>query len=115
MKAKPQETRTKKTGALSRRRFLGQSAAAGAALFGCPAILKSAAPNSMLQVACIGVGGMGGSTMKGVASHSKVKIVALCDVAEQTLGLAARTFTDASQHRDWREMLSRHADKFDAV
>jgi len=115
MKANAKETRTKKTGAFSRRRFFKHSAAAGAALFGCPAILRSAAPNSMLQVACIGVGGMGGSTMKGVASHSRVKIVALCDVAEQTLGLAAKTYTDASKHRDWRELLSRHADKFDAV
>ena len=104
-----------KVNKLSRRRFLRDSAAAGSVLFGAPAILKSAAPNSMLQVACIGVGGMGGSTMKGVASHAKVKTTALCDVAEQTLNLAAKTFTDASRHRDWREMLSGHADKFDAV
>ncbi len=110
-----QTTRIRKSGGLSRRRFLRQSAAAGAAIFGCPAILRSAAPNSMLQVACIGVGGMGGATMKGVASHAKVKITALCDVDERTLGIAAKTYSDASQHRDWREMLSRHADKFDAV
>jgi hypothetical protein len=103
------------SGTYSRRRFLRDSAVATAAVFSCPAILKSAAPNSTLQVACIGVGGMGGSTMKAVASHPKVKITALCDVDAQTLGLAEKSFPDASKHRDWRELLSSHADKFDAV
>jgi hypothetical protein len=99
----------------SRRRFLAQSAAVGASLLGCPAILKSAAPNSTLQVASIGVGGMGGSTMKAVASHSKVKIVALCDVDQRSMDTAAAAHPEASKHRDWREMLASHADKFDAV
>src|SRR5688500_5193646 len=99
----------------SRRHFLKQTAAASAILFACPAILKSAAPNSLLQVACIGVGGMGGSTMKGVASHAKVKITALCDLDAKTLDTAANTYADASKHRDWREMLYKYADKFDAV
>src|SRR5688572_25110150 len=104
----------KRTTISSRRQFL-RTSAAGAAIFGCPAILRSAAPNSMLQVASIGVGGMGGSTMKGVASHPKVKITALCDVDERTLALAEKSHPDASKHRDWREMLASHADKFDAI
>ncbi len=69
----------------------------------------------MLQVAAIGVGGMGGNTMKGVASHSKVKIVALCDVDQKALKLASTGHPDASMHRDWRELLSNNLDKFDAV
>lgn len=88
---------------------------AGAGLLGFPAILRSASPNSLLNVACIGVGGMGGGTMRSVASHPKVKIVALCDVDQKFLDAAAKTFPDASQHKDWRELLSRHASKFDAV
>ena len=100
---------------MKRRTFLRQSAAAAAGILGCPAILRSAAPNSLLQVACIGVGGMGGGTMKSVASHPKVKIVALCDVDGRTLNTAVETFPEASRHRDWREMLADHADKFDAV
>src|SRR5881394_4476430 len=100
---------------LTRRRFLGQTAAAASTLFAAPAILKSAAPNSLLQVACIGVGGMGGSTMKGVASHAKVKIVALCDVDSRTLEAAGKEYPEASRHKDWRELLSTHAGKFDAV
>ena len=101
--------------ALSRRQFLWQSAAAGVSAIGFPAILRSASPNSLLQVASIGVGGMGGSTMRSVGSHPKVKIVALCDVDQRALAVAAKQFDDASQHRDWRELLGGHTDKFDAV
>ena len=100
---------------LSRRHFLRQSAAAGVGLLGFPAILRSASPNSLLHVACIGVGGMGGRTMKSVASHARVKIVALCDVDQRFLDPAAQEFPEASRHQDWRELLSRHAGKFDAV
>jgi predicted dehydrogenase len=100
---------------LTRRRFVQTTTAAASAVFGCPAILKSAAPNSLLQVACIGVGGMGGNTMKSVASHSKVKIVALCDLDQPTLDTAAKTYPDASRHKDWRELLSKYVDKFDAI
>jgi predicted dehydrogenase len=99
----------------TRRQFLRQSAAAGVGVIFFPAILRSTSPNSMLQVASIGVGGMGGRTMKSVASHPKVKIVAMCDVDQLTLDVVAKEFPDASQHRDWRELLARHAEKFDAV
>jgi predicted dehydrogenase len=50
-----------------------------------------------------------------VASHPKVKIVALCDVDDRYLESAAKAHPDASRHKDWRELLDRHADKFDAV
>src|SRR5437773_4921548 len=100
---------------MKRRQFLRQSAAAAATVLAAPAILRTAAPNSLLQVACIGVSGMGGSTMKGVASHPKAKIVALCDIDARNLETAGKEFPDASRHRDWREMLTAHADKFDAV
>ena len=100
---------------ISRRSFLGQSAAAGAGVLGFPALLRSVSPNAMLQVACIGVGGMGGNTMTSVASHERVKIVALCDVDAAYMERAAGTFPDASRHRDWRELLAGHAEKFDAV
>jgi len=98
----------------SRRRFLRQGAAAAAGVLAIPAVLRSASPNSLLQVACIGVGGMGGATMRSVARHAKVKIVALCDVDAKPLGEAAKLFADASRHKDWRQLLAR-PDKFDAV
>src|SRR6187431_1802049 len=100
---------------MKRRDFLRQSAAVAVTVLGAPAIVRSAQQNSLLQVACIGVGGMGGNTMKSVASHPKVKIVALCDVDQRTLETAAKAYPEASTHTDWRELLSKHADKFDAV
>src|SRR4051812_39659678 len=99
---------------MKRRQFLRQSAAAAAAVFSAPAILRSAAPNSTLQVASIGVGGMGGATMKGVADHPKAKIVALCDVDSKSLDTAAKAHPDATRLSDWRELLSKYIDKFDA-
>ncbi len=100
---------------LGRREFVKRATIATVGVVGCPAILRSASPNSKLQVACIGVGGMGGNTMKSVASHPNVKIVALCDVDSQFLDQAASKHADASKYRDWRELLAEHADKFDAV
>jgi len=100
---------------MNRRQFLRHSIAASAGVFAFPAILRSASANSMLQVACIGVGGMGGGTMKNVASHPKVKIVALCDVDDKPLNVAAKAFPEASKCKDWRDLLSRHAKEFDAV
>src|SRR5205814_4857818 len=98
---------------LSRRRFLQQSALAGASGLGFPALLRSASPNSMLQVASIGVGGMGGNTLRSVARHPKVKIVALCDVDTRPLATAAKEYADATQYRDWRELLTKKADTFE--
>ncbi len=97
---------------MNRRSFLKQTTAAG---IGFPAILRSASPNSQLQVACIGVGGMGGRTMQSVASHAKVKVVALCDVDAGFLNAAAKSHPDASRCKDWRELLSAKTSEFDAV
>ncbi len=99
---------------MNRRRFLQHSVAATASL-GFPAVVQCASPNSLLQVACIGVSRMGGNTMRSVASHPKVKIVALCDVDAGHLAGAAKDFSTASRHKDWRELLAKDADKFDAV
>lgn len=99
---------------MNRRRFLQQSLAATTTL-GFPAITRSAAPNSLLQVASIGVARMGGSTMRSVAKHPKVKITTLCDVDAAHMAQAAKDFPDAARHADWRELFSRHAGTFDAV
>lgn len=110
---------------MNRRHFIAQSTATTASVLGFPAITRSQSPNSFLHVASIGVARMGGNTMRSVASHPKVKIVAICDVDAAHLKEAATGegssraggigFPDASQHHDWRELLASHADKFDAV
>lgn len=100
---------------INRRNFLARSAGVATATFGFPGLLRGAAPNSKLRVACIGVGGMGGATMRAVASHPAVEIVALCDVDKPVLNEAAEKYPAASTHIDWRDVLSDHADAFDAV
>lgn len=101
--------------AASRRRFLKSTTASAAVVLASPAVLRSASPNSVLQVACIGVGGMGGNTMDKVASHPQVRIVALCDVDSNYLDQASKKYPDALKCKDWRDLLSNHLDQFDAV
>ncbi|TLD69326.1 Gfo/Idh/MocA family oxidoreductase [Phragmitibacter flavus] len=101
---------------MNRRRFLKHAAASTAtASIGFPAITSVAAPNSQINIACIGVGGMGKGTISSIASHPKAKIVALCDVDKNLLQKTAATYPDASQHLDWRELLADHSSKFDAI
>jgi len=78
---------------MNRRHFISTSAAAS--VLGFPAITRSASPNSFLQVACVGVARMGGNTMRSVATHDKVKIVALCDVDDNHMASAVKDFPDA--------------------
>lgn len=100
---------------LSRRQFFRRTALLGAGVLGFPAVVSRASPNSLLQVAAIGVGNMGGRTMMNVATHPRVKITALCDVNQRYLAAAGAEFPEASRDHDWREMLSRRAGTFDAV
>lgn len=53
--------------------------------------------------------------MNSVASHSNVKITALCDVDSNFLSQASKKYPDAMVLSDWRELLAEQADKFDAV
>jgi predicted dehydrogenase len=98
----------------TRRHYL-QQVVASASVLGFPAITRCQSPNSLLQVASIGVARMGGNTMRSVASHRGVRIVAICDVDADHLAMGAEAQPQASQHRDWRELFASHADKFDAV
>ena len=101
----------------SRRNFLKRGGAlAAVSALGFPAVLRSqGSPNSKLQVAFIGVGGMGLATMKGVITHPKVAVTGLCDVSATTLAKASVSYPDAASHADWRELLSDSVEKFDAV
>ncbi|MBX3178898.1 MAG: Gfo/Idh/MocA family oxidoreductase [Candidatus Hydrogenedentes bacterium] len=96
----------------NRRKFLGTAAAAaGAAIFGAPAIVRGQNLNSKLNIAIIGSGGRGGANMNGVSSEN---IVALCDVNEDYLNAAAEKHPGARKVRDFRKLYD-HASEFDAV
>lgn len=103
--------------AISRRDFLRITALAGlSAPFILPSRLHAkGAANSKLNHASIGVGGMGWNDLNSLASHTKVQIVALCDVDSNTLDKAAKKFPDARLYSDWRELLTKEGDKIDSV
>lgn len=92
----------------SRRQFLKQMAAAGAAV-SMPAAGWSRVygANERLRVASVGVGGKGWSDLNGTAASPHVHVVALCDVDESPkhLGRAAEKYAAARRYTDWRKLL----------
>ncbi len=97
---------------LSRRRFLGQSAAMSiGAVLAAPAIVRGRNLSEKLNIAVIGTGGRGGANLKSVGSEN---IVALCDVYEPNLAKAAQLLPEARTFADFRQLYD-HAKEFDAV
>ena len=105
-----------KKGGVSRRTFLGTAAAATAGLTIVPSHVVSGlghiAPSDKLNIAGVGVGGMGRTNLRNLKSQN---IVALCDVDWK---YAQKTFDDypnAKKFWDWRKMYDEMAKDIDAV
>ena len=99
---------------ITRRAFIQHTtaAAAGIAAGATPgfAIAQSKSPNSKLNVAAIGCGGMGfGDTM----NLRKEDVVALCDVDARSSARAFGEFPNAAKYTDFRKMLEK--EKIDAL
>lgn len=109
-----EERETQKS--LSRRKFLRNSAVAAAGVSVVPGHVISGfgqtPPSDRLNIAGIGVGGIGRMNLRHVNSQN---IVALCDV---DWTYAARTFNDypnARKFKDYRRMFDDMGDQIDAV
>lgn len=101
---------------ISRRRFLRFGAKAIlAAPFLLPSGLRAAAPNSKLNHACIGVGGMGANDLQNFRQHPRVHIAAICDVDSNNLERGAKAAPGARTYSDWREMLEVEGNRIDSV
>lgn len=118
IRPKPDVSRSTRlaTGAIStagstRRSFLKSAAAGAAVAFAAPAIVRGRNLNEKLNIAVIGSGGRGGSNMQSVESET---IVAVCDVNEANLQMAADRHPRARQAVDFRRLFD-HANEFDAV
>ncbi|HEX5053356.1 MAG TPA: Gfo/Idh/MocA family oxidoreductase [Planctomycetota bacterium] len=99
---------------LSRRSLLKSSVALAAA----PLVLPrwyAYSPLATLDVACIGVGGMGGSDLASVAACRNVRIAALCDVDRNHLDAAAKLHPDAKTFADYRRLFDAMGKEIDAV
>jgi predicted dehydrogenase len=99
---------------LTRRTFLRQTAAA-ASVLGFPALLRSASPNSNVQVAVVGCKGQGFSDLSQIGSHKQVKFAAFCDVDTARFDEADKKFPGIQHFQDYREMFAKLGDQFDAV
>lgn len=107
---------------LSRRRFVGRSAAAGAVGLSAPYLVSAKAlgqegspgANEKIQVGLIGCGGMGRGNLRNCAVHKDVAVTALCDVQQSRLNATLEQYKEsAKSYRDYRELLA--ADDVDAV
>ena len=102
---------------MTRRSFLATAVMGTAGYFtGCVSTQpRGISPNSKLNHACIGVGGMGGADISNFKTHARTQIVALCDVDKDRLAKAAIEFPSARTYTDWRELLAKEGDKIDSV
>jgi len=101
---------------VSRRAFLGTAATAAAGITILPsnviAGLGHKAPSDKLNIAAVGIGGMGFANLKHLQSEN---IVALCDVDWKYAGHVFDYFPKAARYKDWRKMYDEMGNQFDAV
>ncbi len=99
---------------LPRRGFL-MSAGLGLAAAAAAGVVRARNLASKLQVACVGVDGMGFSDLSQVGSHPSVEFVGFCDVDANRFARADEKFPGVPHFRDYREMLEQLGDAVDAV
>ncbi len=110
---------------VSRRTFVTDLARAGLAASVAPMIVPPhilgargrhdrRAPSDTLDIACVGVAGMGLSDVNGIAGENE-NIYALCDVDWNAANDTFASYPKAKRYRDYREMLAKDGGSIDAV
>jgi len=100
---------------LTRRRFMGQAAKAMSFTIVPSHVLAASgqpSPNSKLNIAAIGIGGMGGANLRQCQGEN---IVALCDVDSKHAAGAFEKYEQATRYKDFRRMLEKEDKNIDAV
>lgn len=106
---------TKKS--FSRRKFIKNASLATAGFFIVPRHVLGrgfVAPSDKLNIAAIGAGGKGESDLFEFSKSPNVNIVALCDVDDRQCAKSRQRFTKATYYKDFREMLEKEKNNFDA-
>lgn len=102
---------------LTRRNFLRTAGASVAAITIVPRHVVAASgatpPSEKLNLACIGISGMGAGDIDAVAPGNN--IVALCDVDARHAARTFQKFPGAKQYRDFRKMFDEMEKSIDAV
>ena len=101
---------------ISRRNFVGKATAATAGFTILPSFVVSGLghtlPSDKLNIAGIGVGGMGRANLNQLDTQS---IVALCDVDHKYAAGTFEAFPKARVYKDWRRMYDEMPDDIDGV
>jgi predicted dehydrogenase len=101
-----------KTPGITRRRFLATSAVASTmAVLPRRILAGTKSPNEKLNIAGVGIGGMGANNLAACESEN---IVALCDVDTDYAAKTFAKYPKAKQYKDFRVMLEKQKD-IDAV
>ena len=101
------------TQTVSRRRFMQQTAVAGAVGIAAPYFVPAQAlasptrvgANDRLQIGLIGAGGMGRGNLANCAAHDDVVVTAVCDVWKERRDAVCAQFHTAKPYADYRQML----------
>ncbi len=102
---------------VSRRAFLGTAATAAAGItiipnFALGKSLGHVAPSDKLNIAAVGIGGMGFANLKNLESQN---IIGLCDVDWNYAGRVFDYFPKAKKYKDWRVMYDELGKEIDGV
>lgn len=101
---------------ISRRKFIGSAAVATAGFTILPSFMVGGLghrpPSGKLNIAAVGVGGVGASNIKNCATEN---IVALCDVDWKYAAGTFKNYPQARKFADFRVMFDEMGDKIDAV
>ena len=100
---------------MNKREFLKKTAAASTIALLPNGAWAFSKKDKRLRTAHIGVGNMGGEDLKAISSHTKVDVVALCDVDATNLAAAQKLHPKAKVFSDYRVMLKEMSKKIDAV
>jgi len=102
---------------ISRRTFIGNTAKAAAAFYIVPRHVLGGvgytAPSDKLNIAAVGIGGMGKNNIAAVAATEN--IVALCDIDDVYAAKIFDLYPNAKRYKDYRKMLEEHKSDVDAV
>ena len=105
-----------KKGGVSRRAFVGTTAAATAGFTILPSNVVSGmghvAPSDKMNIAAVGIGGMGASNLRNIKDQN---IVALCDVDHKYAAKTFKKYPKAKQFWDWRKMYDKMGKDIDGV
>lgn len=111
------ENRSSEKKTVSRRSFLGSAVAATAGITVIPSFalgksLGHVAPSDKLNIAAVGIGGMGFANLKNLESQN---IIGLCDVDWKYSQRVFDYFPKAKRYKDWRTMYDELGKDIDGV